>query len=189
MYTPPESFVEKLEREFRGRLRIRWSQERHEWQIEQRIRRGLFPGVKPTKRGWDESSDRYIRHRDGVVHVLSVRTGTTMDCPRCRTEMKVPFMETHFVHCPLCKLRGFTNAWAVVHFPLGDSLIDYLKKIDPENPISERLAADLDRQNEKLAEVMEQDALNAGTAAFEQDYRRIVGIPQTFLSGNTKMWK
>jgi hypothetical protein len=112
-----------------------------------------------------------------------------MDCPRCRTEMKVPYMETHFVHCPLCKLRGFTNAWAVVHFPLGDSLIDYLKKIDPENPISERLAADLDRQNEKLAAVMEQDALNAGTAAFEQDYRRLVGIPQTFLSGNTKMWK
>ena len=63
---PPESFVEKLDREFRGRLRIRWSTERQEWHIEQKIRRGLFPGTKPSKLGWDDTTDAYIRHRDGV---------------------------------------------------------------------------------------------------------------------------
>lgn len=188
MYHPPESFVEKLEREFRGRLRIRWSHERNEWHIEQKIRRGLFPGAKPSKLGWDETSDAYIRHRDGVVHVMSVRTGTTMDCLKCGTELKVQYMETHFVGCPLCKLRGFNSTSAVVHFPLGDSLIDYLKKIDPENPISERLAEDLDRQNELLAEVMERDALREGTAAAAERYNRLVGIPQVGLSGKTKMW-
>lgn len=186
---PPDSFVEKLEREFRGRLRVRWSAERNEWHIEQKIRRGLFPGTKPSKLGWDETTDAYIRHRDGVVHVMSVRTGTLMDCPKCGTELKVPYMETHFVSCPLCKLRGFTNAYSVVFFPLGDSLIDYLKKIDPENPISERLNEDMDRQNELLAETMERDALREGTAAASERYNRIVGIPQVGLSGKTKFWQ
>lgn len=187
--TPPELFVEKLDREFNRRLRIRWSHERSEWHIEQKIRRGLFPGERPSKKGWDETTDAYIRHRDGVIHVLSVRTGTVMNCPICNTEMKVPYMVTHYVHCPLCKMRGFTRGFAVVHFPLGDALIDYLRRIDPDNPISERLSEDLDRQNEALAATMEQDAVNQGTAAFEDDYRRIVGIPTTHLSGSTKMWK
>lgn len=185
----PESFEEKLDREFRRRLRIRWSYERNEWHIEQQIRRGLFPGTKPSKRGWDETHDAYIRHRDGMIHVLSVRTGTLMNCPRCNCELKVPYMVTHLVTCPMCKLRGKQSHYAVVFFPLGDSLIDYLKKIDPENPLSERLADDLDRQNEALAEVMERDALREGTAAMSDRYNRIVGIPQTGWTRNsTKFW-
>ena len=185
---PPDSFVEKLDREFRGRLRIRWSTERQEWHIEQKIRRGLFPGTKPSKLGWDDTTDAYIRHRDGVVQVMSVRTGTLMDCSRCGTELKVPYMETHFVSCPYCKLRGKNSTFAAVHFPLGDSLIDYLKKIDPENPASERLAEDLDRQNEMLSATMERDALREGSAAAAERYNRLVGIPQVGLSGKTKMW-
>jgi hypothetical protein len=49
--TPPELFVEKLEREFGRRLRIRWSHERSEWHIEQKIRRGLFPGGQAFEEG------------------------------------------------------------------------------------------------------------------------------------------
>jgi hypothetical protein len=185
----PDSFVEKLEREFRGRLRLRWSHERNEWHVEQKIRRGLFPGTKPSKKGWDETADAYIRHRDGVLYIMSVRTGTAMDCFRCGTELKVPYMETHFVSCPLCKVRGYTNAYPVVFFPLGDSLIDYLRKIDPENPISERLNEDMERQNELLADQMERDALRMGEAAAHERYNRLVGIPQTgWTQGTTKMW-
>jgi hypothetical protein len=190
VYTPPDSFVEKLEREFRGRLRVRWSRERNEWHIEQKIKRGLFPGTKPSKRGWDETADAYIRHRDGTIFVMAVRTGSLMDCPRCGTELKVPYMETHFVRCPLCQLRGYTNAYPVVFFPLGDGLIDYLRKIDPENPLSERLNEDLERQNELLAETMERDALRLGEAAAHERYNRIVGIPQTgWTQATTKMWQ
>ena len=119
---------------------------------------------------------------------MSVRTGTLMDCPRCGTELKVPYMETHLVSCPYCKLRGKNSTFAAVYFPLGDSLIDYLKTIDPENPASERLAEDLDRQNEMLSAMMERDALRDGTAAAAERYNRLVGIPQVGLSGKTKMW-
>jgi hypothetical protein len=185
----PESFVERLEKEFRGRLRIRWSQEKGEWHIEQKVARGLFPGTKPTKRGWDESRDRYVEHRDGYILVMSVRTGDRMPCPRCHMELKVPFMETTHVRCEFCRLQGRTTNVAAVFFPLSDSLIDHLKSIDPENPVSERLAEDLERQNAALSASMERDALRPGEARFEEDYRKIVGIPYAHLSGRTQMWK
>jgi hypothetical protein len=184
----PESFVEKLDQEFRGRLRVRWSTQRHGWVIEQKVKRGLFPGTRPAKKGWDESTDKYVQHRDGYIEVMEVRTGTLMDCPRCGHEIKVPFLETEHVKCLYCQLIGRQTYVAAVHMPLGDLLINHLKSIDPENPISERLADDLERKNQALAASMERDAVNKGSAGFEDNYRRIVGIPTVHLSGRTGMW-
>jgi hypothetical protein len=185
----PDSFKEKLEREFRGRLRIRWSMQSGEWHIEQKIKRGMFPGTKPSKLGWDETTDAYIRHRDGYIHVMTVRTGDRMPCKRCKFELKVPYAETHFITCPACKKRGFESHFSATFMPLDDRLINELKKIDPENPHSENLAADLDRQNAQLEQRMEADGIRDAEAAFHQDYRRIVGNPTVGLSGSTKMWK
>jgi hypothetical protein len=184
----PESFVDKLDREFRGRLRIRWSQQQGEWRIEQKVARGLFPGSKPTKSGWDSSVDRYVEHRDGYVHIMSVRTGDRMPCPRCGHELKVPFKDTTHLKCEYCRLIGRQTYVPAVFFPLSDSLIDHLKSIDPENPISEGLAERLDRENEALAARMEADAIRDSVAAFNEDYRRVVGIPYAHLSGRTKFW-
>jgi hypothetical protein len=184
----PESFIERLTSEFRGRLRLRWSHQRHAWLIEQRIRRGLFPGTRPSKRGWDESSDKYVQHRDGVIEVLEVRTGTAMDCPKCGHGLKVPYGQTTHIQCGFCRMQGKNPHIAAAFLPLNDDLINYLKRIDPENPISERLAEDLDRQNAALAASQERDALNQGDAKFHEDYNRIVGIPQFGYSGRTRMW-
>lgn len=185
----PESFVERLESTFRGRLRIRWSTQFREWRIEQKVGRGLFPGFKPKKLGWDESVDKFIEHRDGYVFVMSVRTGDRMGCPRCQHELKVPFKETTHLQCPMCKLAGRPSWVAAVYFPLGDDLITHLKMIDPENAAREEIVADLDRQNDALSAAMEADALRPAEAAFEDDYRRIVGIPTAHLSGRTSFWK
>lgn len=184
----PEEFIDKLEREFRNRLRIRWSTERGEWHIEQQIRRGFFPGERPTKRGWDESIDAYVRHRDGYIHVMSVRTGDRMPCPKCGHELKVPFMQTTAIRCAYCRMIGKDPNITAVFIPLSDALITYLKKIDPENPLSEGLAERLEREDEALAQEMERKVLNPTIGAFEDDYRRIVGIPTAHLSGRTKMW-
>jgi hypothetical protein len=92
-------------------------------------------------------------------------------------------MRTEVVRCGFCRLKGFEPSVSVMHLPLNDALIDYLRKIDPMNPVSERLAEDLERQNDALAATMEQDALNAGTAEAEQRYNRIVGIPQVGYTG------
>lgn len=188
MFTPPASFVEKLESTFRGRLRVRWSLKRHAWLIEQKVARGLFPGTRPTRKGWDETNDKYVQHRDGYIEIMEVRTGTLMECPKCGTELKVPFGTTEVIRCPYCRLRGREPHIAAVHLPLGDQLIDYLKKLDPENPISETLNEDLDRQNAALEAAREQDAVNAGVAGFEMDFRRVAGIPGVGYTGKEKMW-
>jgi len=180
---PPDSFIDKLESAFGGRLRIRWSHRRKAWLIEQRVARGLFPGTKPTQKDWDETNDRYVQSRDGVVEVVEVRTGTLMDCPRCNTPLKVPFGQTEVIRCSYCRLRGKEPHIAAVYLPLGDQLIDYLKRLDPTNPISESLNDDLDRANEALERAMEQDAANAGIAGFEDAYRRIAGIPMVGYTG------
>ena len=185
----PVGFEEKLEREFRGRLRLRWSTARGEWQIEQKIRRGMLEGQRPTRKGWDESNDSYVRYRDGYILIMTVTTGDRWDCPVCGHEMNVPFMQTTHVRCGYCALRGKGGRQAIVHMPLGDALINHLRSIDPENPISERLAEDLDRQNQALAAAQEASALRPGEAKAHEDYNRIVGIPQFGYSGSTQMWK
>jgi len=114
----PEQFEERLEREFRGRLRLRWSPQRYAWLIEQKVGRGRFPGTKPARTGWDETSDRYVQHRDGYVELLEVRVGTKMDCPRCHTELSVPFNETKAITCEYCKLRGHSPHIAAMFVPL-----------------------------------------------------------------------
>lgn len=184
----PESFTDRLASAFNNRLRIRWSHERQEYHIEQKVRRGIFPGTKPKKKGWDETVDKYVEHRDGYVFIMAVRTGDRMPCPRCGHELRVPFMETTHVKCAYCRLIGRQTYVAAVYFPLGDALINHLKTIDPTNPISEKIVEDLDRQNEALAARMESEAIAGAVAAFNDDYRRLVGIPTAHLSGKTKFW-
>lgn len=182
----PESFVEKLDREFRGRLRIRWSNERSAWLIEQRVRRGLFPGQKPTRKGWDESSDRYTQYRDGTIEVMEVRTGTLMDCRRCGSELKVPFMDTTAIRCNYCRMRGHDPSMAAVFIPLNDTLINHLKSIDPSNPISESLADDVDRANEFLDASRERDVMTYVEAGNRERYNRLVGNLQIGYTGREK---
>jgi hypothetical protein len=185
----PDSFVDLLSSSFRGRLRIRWSHERNEWHIEQFVKRGLFPGQKPPKRGaWDETRDAYIRERDGVVCVLAVRTSDRMPCPRCGTQLKVPFNVTEVLNCDFCRLRGKPHAIPAMFVPLNDHLINYLKSIDPTNPANEKLNEQLDRENAVLEERLADNAVDPTVAAFSDDYNRLVGIP-TFGYGGIKRFK
>lgn len=185
----PESFVEKLEDVFGGRLRIRWSNQRHGWLIEQKVKRGLFPGTKPTAKGWDESSDKYVQNRDGYVELMEVRSGTLMDCPKCGTELKVPFMDTTAVRCPMCRMNGHDPAINVVFIPLNDSLIDKLRSLDPTNPISDALADDIDRANEALEAAMLRGAVNIVGAGARERYNRLWNVVQKGYTGREKMWR
>lgn len=112
-----------------------------------------------------------------------------MPCPKCKHELKVPFMETHAIRCAYCRLIGKEPSITAVFIPLSDSLIDYLKKIDPENPLSEGLSERLEREDEALAARMESKVLDPTVGAFSDDYNKIVGIPTTHLSGRTAFWK
>lgn len=185
----PDSFVEKLEREFRGRLRVRWSRQDSAWHIEQKVARGLFPGVKVTG-NWDETSDKYIRQRDGYEYLMTVSVGDWLPCYRCKHDVKVPYYETTQVSCQYCLSLGRKTYIAAVHFPLGDGLIDYLKQIDPENPLSETQDAKVDEANVFMEAARERAAFDRSSGQItDGDYRRMTDRPFVHLSGATKMWQ
>ena len=71
--SPDPLFVKLLEREFRGRLRVRWSSRKHTFEIEQKVGRAAYRPIR-----WLEEDDTFVCARDGYVHVLSVAPGDTV---------------------------------------------------------------------------------------------------------------
>lgn len=150
---PPSSFVQRLTKEFGGRLRIRWSKRLNEFQVEQRVGRATTPPIFVS-----EFRDDYIRAKDGYAYVLSVRPGDRMPCPTCGLELKVPAFQTTEVNCPRCSAkRNRPTGYTASYFPLGESLIDYLKSIDPERDGYKRRLRDMDNNNFKLEAIKEKD--------------------------------
>lgn len=178
MYTVPTDFAKRLDREFRGRLRLRWSNRKQEFQLEQKVRRALAEG--PVK---DSQDDDGIRRRDGYLYLLSVRPGTRMPCPRCNTEVRVPEFEFREVSCPMCKLAGREHRFSAGYFPLTDLLIDHLKTLDPEREATRRLRDQVNAANTRLQQQSERQVLDRMADAVTDDFTRIAGIPMTGYTG------
>lgn len=178
MYTAPPEFVEALDEAFDGRLRIRWSSAAGEFQIEQRVARGMvnFP---PT-----QNEDESIRLRDGYFYVMSVRNGDRMPCPKCSATLRVPLRQIKELSCAYCKGRGVEHRVSAGFFPLDDSLIDYLRMIDPMRGASKEMRAKIDAHNDKFTAAQRQKVLDDAWAAGSDDFTRIAGIPTLGYGGN-----
>lgn len=147
-------FNTRLQDVFGGRLRARWSDYSRSYHIEQKVGRGVFD--PPTHRDHRES-DRWIRARDGYSHVMEIRVGDRMACPTCHLPVDVPTMELAETRCLYCKLKGRDTTFVACYFPLGETLIDHLRKIDPENDGIRRQAAEIER-NQRRAELSRERA-------------------------------
>lgn len=178
----PQDFVDRLHDAFEGRLRIRWSHSAHEFQIEQRVARGLinFPAAL--------TDDEHIRLRDGYFYVMSVRSGDRMPCPRCQFQLTVPVREIRELSCPRCKAQGLEHRVAAGYFPLDDTLITYLKAMDPLRGASRELRAKVDAHNAAYTESQRQAVLDKAYAAGADDFNRIAGIPNVGYTGDAPMW-
>lgn len=173
----PQEFASRLDREFEGRLRIRWSRARGEWQVEQKVGRAALPPIRVT-----EVDDDAIRARDGYSYVLSVRPGTSMPCPDCGTTLPVPALQFKEVVCTRCQLRDKHGKHPAGYFPLSDLLIDHLKKIAPERADRRRLR-EMDARNAALLQQRERDIRNAGEAGVKEHWNRIAGIESVGYTG------
>lgn len=178
MYSVPAAFTARLNQEFDGRLRLRWSNARQEFQLEQRVRRGLVDSFVR-----DTHDDTGIRRRDGYLYILSIRPGTRMPCPRCGLELKVPVREIRELSCLYCKMQGREHHVPAGYFPLDDTLIDYLKQIDPERGASRRLRQQVERTNAGVQTAQEQAVMGHTTDAASDDFNRIAGIPSVGYTG------
>lgn len=174
----PESFSERLEREFDGRLRIRWSKAGGEFHIEQKVGRAALPPTYVS-----EYDDDLIRARDGYMYVMTVRPGDRMRCPDCNSTLKVPIMRTAETICGYCKMKGRDGRHVAAYYPLGDTLIDHLKKIDPMRRFRQDLAKAADRKNEAIMESRKRETSNQIEASTKDHWTKLVGIQSVGYSG------
>lgn len=172
----PESFIKSLERQFDGRLRVRWSNAQQGWEIEQRVGPHREAPI-------DENDDDLVRARDGYAAFMSIRPGTRMPCPECRFELKVPVFHTEELMCPYCKMMGRTTSVNAGFFELNDRLLEHLRQCDPDRGGSQRLKEMADRNNEALWRSQLAAAMREGRAAASERYNRIVGIQQVGWTG------
>lgn len=162
----PNWFEEALEREFRGRFRIRWSKFRREWHIEQRAGRAMHD--LPRQVGVD--TDRYLRARDGYTFFAAVQPRDTRPCPECHFPMAVPHLAFRESRCDYCGYKGKSGRLVLAYFPLGEKLLQHLRSKLPHH--NENVLKEIDLHNERLELGMErnynavrQDLLRDGMAA------------------------
>jgi len=168
----PKDFVSRLTKEFDGRLRIRWSKARGEWMIEQRIARATIPPFQVS-----EIDDRLIRYRDGYEYVMSIRPGTRMPCPKCGLTLNVPTMKIAEVVCDHCKFKERDGRYMASYWPLGESLLEHLRKYDPYRDGYRRLLADMARGDERDA--INEKSMKATAEDISRDeWMNIMQIPR-----------
>lgn len=180
MRTPPSDFARRLKREFDDRLRIRWSNKRGEWQIEQRVARSQVAHALIS-----DNDDPAIRARDGFVYVMSVRDGDRMPCPAGDgTTLKVPVNHTGEVTCPTCKRFGRNGRYAAAYFPLdGEALIQYLRRLDPVLGWNRGITKDIDATERAMYAAKQRNVSNAIEAGTLENWKRLAQIPNVGYTG------
>jgi hypothetical protein len=174
----PIDFARRLQDEFNGRLRVRWSVARQEWHIEQRVGRAALPPFRIS-----EIDDRLIRYRDGYAFVMAIRPGDRMPCPTCHLTVKVPVLKTGEAVCSHCQFKGRDGRYKAAYFPLNDILLEHLRKIDPERGGIERVTAEADQALVQRERSIERNTKNQIEAGIKEDIRRVLQIPQVGYTG------
>lgn len=127
VYSVPEEFERRLALEFSGRLRMRWSARKRAWLIEQKVGRAALPPI-----WFDATRDDHIQARDGYAGFFEIQPGDRMACHFCGGTLRVPVREVREVACNSCLSRGRDARFVCTYWPLDETLIDYIKSIDPE---------------------------------------------------------
>ena len=176
LYRVPVTFQTRLDEEFQGRLRVRWSEKQHEWHVEQKVRNGLA-GRPLVDDGYD---DDQIRAKDGYVWILSFKHGTQFDCPLCGLTLKAVTRQATMVSCKHCQLKGYEHRWLGTHWPMDETLIQHLQELE----------ASIDTRGQSLAKAkrmlqrqQERAILDPTVAEFEDSFRALAGIPHVGYTG------
>lgn len=175
----PTRLQEKLDREFGGRIRIRWSDFRQEWHVEQKVGRATHPKFYVSN-----EDDLAVRARDGFSLVMRIRPGDRMPCPACGTTLKVPVNEIREVTCEYCRYRGHDGRHVASYFDLdSDRLVEHLIRIDPTRHWSHKLVERLDAANDALLKQREREFKNTIESVTKDNFRQIADIPMTGYTG------
>jgi hypothetical protein len=146
-----EQFNKRLETEFGGRLRARRAPTSGDIHIEEKRGRGIFdpplPPHKITPKTARLQFEKRERARDGFAFVMAIAPGDRIPCPTCHLPLRLSVMEIKEAVCEYCRGRNVDTSVMTVYFPLGESLIDHLKKIDPLNDGVQRQIREVEQAN------------------------------------------
>lgn len=188
---PSSEFAERLFNTFNGRFRLRWSDKRHEFHLEQRVHTGqIIPPPTDESGAWDTFDDDYQRARDGYVYVMSLRNGDRMPCPICGFTVAVPIMETRESVCDYCRAQGRDGRYVAAFYPLNHVLIEHLQDIDPFNGGPERVrkrirARQIERNARELRAQLDEADMMVIDDKYQIEQRPMVGYgPKTAQRGD-----
>ena len=182
MYQPDPDFIEKLHKEF-PEYRVRWSLKNERWQVEQKVGRGALPGTYPE----DKFDDGTIRAAEGYWLILEVSPRSETKCPDCGFFFQLPMLEIKETRCDYCISRGLDGRTMLGYFPLGEALLEQLRKTDPKRDGIQKLAKRMDAKNKKKLEQVRKDADSALMDMLMDKKYDVFEIPHTSLGG-APMW-
>jgi hypothetical protein len=188
----PREFLDRFEEEFGHNYRLRWSDARHEWHIEQKIGRGFrqdFDISPKSEKDYRVAYDDRIRARDGYILTMAIAPGTQTRCHECDTWVKLPAFRFETISCPYCSMKGRKELLNVAYFPLGESLLEHLRYIDVFNGGNERVREAVARRNRFVEDEALADFRRETNAALKERFNRLVGIPQWGYSGSQSYWQ
>lgn len=188
----PQEFLERFEAEFGQNYRIRWSDARNEWHVEQRMGHGFMPGTRDiaarSAEDYRKNYDDRLRARDGYILTFVVAPGDKTQCDECSTWFPIPSYRFEAVSCPYCALKGRSRMVSIAYFPLGESLLEHLRKIDVFNGGNERVKEAVARRNKFIEAEEAANFRRHVDAGVRERFNRLVGIPSWGYTGKENAW-
>jgi hypothetical protein len=172
------SFVAGLERDFGGKIRARWSTQRNRWQIERKGRE------LPGKIDLSDRVDRRTRLQDGYYRILEVSPGSLVCCGRCQKDYKAEIFNLAAPRCPHCD-----NLETVLNWPLGENLLEYLRRSDPDRDGLDRMERDQKASEEAAEKAADRERANYGEDVWKDEFTNIFEIQSKGYTGKEAAWE
>lgn len=170
MSLSPQTFERELQARLGSEYRLKWSNRKETFLIEQKIQRGEWDIPSGVR---ERNPEEYDRLREGYSLVCEVSPAPTMRCNRCRAILTVPALEWKEVKCLSCyasKERSNTQFY-VAYFPLCERLLTHLESTSPKRGYA--WVKEMLRENARKRETQQRDWENHSEAGLK-DYMRII---------------
>jgi hypothetical protein len=172
-----ETFEAELFTRLGREYRLRFSDFKKTWLIEQHVGRGSFETPDT------HDSDAAIRVRDGYALVLESQTRSVIPCRVCGGALVVPVMRTMEVPCKSCELLyGKATRHFLGYYPLSEGLLVKLESTSPKRGMA--WAQEMKLANARLRQSALRDHDNYTEAVARDWFPRIADIPQVGFGGS-----
>lgn len=177
-----ETFEQELKTRLGEDYRLRWSESRHVWMIEQQA-------GKETSVPVESGDDVAIRARDGYTLVMEFSDIPTAACPQCFQRYTLPHLKIGEVKCRMCDALGYDRQIMTVgFFPLCDALLEYLERTSLKrhdawrkefHARAEKLKKDRKRKFDNHCEAVGKDYYNNAAGVLQFGYTK-AGTPHAY---------